>query len=68
MVRGAKREATEMEKGALMQSETEGKVEYLRQTITNAKDEGVDFIKVINDENFNYKNYNDELKKRGKRR
>jgi hypothetical protein len=63
--RGAKREGKEIEKAGLMQEDTEGKVEFIRLTTTNSKDCGVDFIKFVH-KDFNYKKYNNKLKKKGK--
>ncbi len=65
MVRGAKREGKEVEKGGLMMQDTDGKVEFKRPTTTNARDAGIDFIKSIKSD-FDYKKYNNELKKKGK--
>ena len=61
MVRGARREGKELEKGGLMVQDTAGKVEFKRSSVTNSKDEGVDYIKVVKS-GFDYKKYNNELK------
>ena len=63
MVRGARGEGKELEKGGLMVQDTAGKVEFMRTSVTNSKDEGVDFIKVVKG-GFDYKKYNNELKNR----
>jgi hypothetical protein len=64
MVRGAKREGKEIEKGALMQQDTDGKIEITRLTTTNQKDEGVDY-KIIVKDGFDFKEYYNNLKKSG---
>ncbi len=67
MGRGAQREGKELEKGGLMQQDTDGDVEMIRTSQTNGKDEGIDFIKIIKS-GFNYIGYNNRLKIKKRRR
>lgn len=62
MVRGARREGKEIEKGGLMQQDTDGKIEFKRVTTTNEKDEGVDY-EIIVKAGVDFKEYYNNLKK-----
>lgn len=63
MGKGVILEGKSTEIGALMQQDTEGKVEILRKKTTNQSDDGVDYEKIIKeDEKFKYFEYQRELK------
>ena len=58
---GARLEGLRTEIGGLMQQDTEGKVEYLRNKITNEPDGGIDSESKVA-ANFDYFKYLRELK------
>lgn len=60
---GSYLEGLRTEIGGLMQQDTEGKIEYLRQKITNVPDGGIDSVSSI-DSDFDYFKYLRELKKK----
>lgn len=66
MNKGSILEGKSLEIGGLMQQDTEGKIEHLRKKPTNCPDGGIDYERVIKGD-FDYKSYNNELKKKGEK-
>lgn len=66
MGKGSELEGKLTEIGGLIQQDTGGKLEYLRQKTTSTPDEGVDHEIIINDPNFNIEKYFESLKKEEK--
>ena len=58
---GSRLEGLRTEIGGLMQQDTDGKVEFLRQKITNEPDGGIDSISSVSAD-FDYFKYIRELK------
>lgn len=63
---GSRLEGLRTEIGGLMQQDTDGKIEYLRQKITNEPDGGIDSISSIA-EGFDYFEYLRDLKNNEKK-
>ena len=58
---GSRLEGLRTEIGGLMQQDTDGKIEYLRQKITNEPDGGIDSVNSITSD-FDYFTYLREMK------
>jgi len=63
--KGSILEGKSLEIGGLMQQDTGGDIEHLRNKTTNQQDEGVDYKRVIK-EDFNYFEYLRKLKEENK--
>lgn len=63
--KGAIGEGISLEIGGLMQQDTEGAIEHIRENNTNTRDSGIDYVREIDKNKLgkSYKNYNLDLKK-----
>ena len=65
--KGAIGEGKSLVIGGLMQQDTKGGIQHTKKTNTNTKDEGIDYEREIDKNEFkgSYKDYNKSLKKEG---
>lgn len=66
--KGAIGEGKSLEIGGLMQQDTEGAIQHMRESNTNTKDGGIDYVREIDKTEFkgSYKDYVSSLKKEEK--